>query len=82
MSVELANEIWKLVRESIPYDDREQVADTLVGILVDYGIEPAEIRQEFTGDKEVLAALKYYGEDDATYDEDEYGTDSDGDEDW
>lgn len=80
MTVQLAAEIWNLLRDSVPYDDREQVADSLVGIMVDHGYDAAEIREEFAGDSEVLKALQYYAyEDDGgegySEEDDEYGND-------
>lgn len=84
MSVQLAAEIWNLVRESVPYDDREQLADSLVGILVDHGVDLDDIKYEFNNDSDVLEALKYYVEDAEAEEEDyseDYGDDGD-DEDW
>lgn len=83
MSVELAGEIWKLVRESVPYDDREQVADSLVGILVEHGIDAADIKYEFSDDREVLQALKWYTDEEELTDEDDsYSSDGEEEEDW
>lgn len=81
MSVQLASDIWNLVRETVPYDEREQLADSLVGILVDHGFDLDDVRYEFTDDKEVLDAIKYYVED--TEEEDsEYYQPYDEDEDY
>lgn len=82
MSVIVAAEIWSLVRESVPYDDREQLADSLVGILVDHGFELDDISYEFGDDPEVRKAIKYYA-DEVEAEEDDGDYDSDGDEeDW
>jgi hypothetical protein len=80
MSVQLAAEIWGLVRDALPYDDREQLADGLVGILVDQGFDLDDISYEFTGDAEVEDAIKYYTDDVEA--EDEYEDSSEEDEDW
>lgn len=80
MSVQLAAEIWGLVRDALPYDDREQLAEGLVGILVDQGFDLDDICYEFTGDVEVEEAIKYYTDD---VDAEEEYEDRDGeDEDW
>ncbi len=80
MSVQLAAEIWSLVRDALPYDDREQLADGLVGILVDHGFDCDDIAYEFTGDAEVEIAIKYYIDDleSEEYDEE----DSNEDDEW
>lgn len=81
MSVQLASDIWKLLRESIPYDEREQLADSLIGILVDHGFDLDDVKYEFDDDQEVLDAIKYYAED--TEDEESEDYDSyDEDEDY
>lgn len=83
MSVELAGEIWRLVRESIPYDDKSSLAEGLVGILIDQGYELDDIAYEFTGDAAMQNAIKWYADEDSgDGDHDEYYDDVDGDEDW
>lgn len=81
MSVQLASDIWKLVSESIPYGEREQLADSLIGILVDHGFDLDDVKYEFDDDQDVLDAIKYYAED--TEDEESEDYDSyDEDEDY
>lgn len=80
MSVQLAAEIWGLMRESIPYDEREQLADSLVGILVDHGFDLDDISYEFSADMEVQDAIKFY-RDDNDEEVDEYENYSDEEED-
>jgi len=82
MSVSLAAEIWGLVRDALPEDDVEQLADGLVGILVDSGFDLDDIRYEFTGDREVEAAIKWYADDAETEDADDYGDGGDEDSNW
>lgn len=82
MSVQLAAEIWSLVRESIPYDDREHLADSLVSMLVDQGFDLDDIKYEFDNDSDVQDAIKYYIDDeDSEYEREEY-SDEDEDEDY
>lgn len=82
MSVSLAAEIWSLMRESVPYDDREQLADSLVGILMDHGFDLDDISYEFNDDMDVQDAIKFYREDnDEELEEYEnYSDEEDGDE--
>lgn len=83
MSVQLASDIWKLVRESIPYDEREQLADSLIGVLVDHGFDLEDVKYEFEGDHEVLDAIKYYAEDtDSETELDDFDTYGDESEDY
>lgn len=82
MSVQMAAEIWTLMRESVPYDDREQLADSLVGILMDHGFDLDDISYEFNDDADVQDAIKFYREDnDEEVDEyEKYSDEEDSDE--
>ena len=80
MSVQLAAELWVLVRDALPYDDREQLAEGIVGILVDHGFDLDDIRYEFTGDIDVEEAIKFYTDDVEV--EEEYVDREDENEDW
>lgn len=84
MSVSLAAEIWNLVRDALPEEDVEQLADGLVGILVDSGFDLDDIRYEFSGDSEVETAIKWYADDVETdvEDADDYGDGGDEDSNW
>lgn len=82
MSVSLAAEIWALVRECIPYDERNQLADSFVGILVDHGLDLDDIEYEFDGDPEVQSAIKYYADETEVEDDGDYYSDEDEDQDW
>jgi hypothetical protein len=80
MSVQLASEIWGLVRDMLPYDDREQVAEGLVGILMDHGFDLDDICYEFTGDVVVQEALRYYSEETELDEPEDYDNYSDDEE--
>lgn len=75
MSLPLVAEIWNLVRECLPYDDREQITDNMVGIMMEHGYDFEEIVDAFDGDKEIKNAVKYYREEsediESDYDEDD-----------
>lgn len=79
MSLSLVSEIWNLVSESIPLDEREQIAYNFIGILVDHGYDLDDIDYEFSDDENLIAAIKYYREDseEDEIEEDEYEDESD-----
>lgn len=81
MSVALASEIWRLVRDCIQDDELDQLADSFVGILVDHGVDLDDIRYEFDDDPQVQTAIKYYA-DETEIDEGDYYSDEDEDQDW
>lgn len=82
MSVSLAATIWGLVRDALPEDDVKNLAGELVGILVDSDYDLDDIRYEFTGDREVEAAIKWYADDAEAEDADDYGDGGDEDSNW
>lgn len=84
MSVQLAVELWNLIKDSIPYDDRDQLADSFVGIMVDHGYDLEEIRDEFINDSEIIQAVKYYvSNENESYEENKYDDSyEDEDDDW
>ena len=79
----LVNEIWSMVRESVPANDLPDLAEGMVNVLLDYDFDLDDIRAEFERDGDVLSAVdfiaEYSGEDEAEYVE--YG-DEDEDEEW
>jgi len=77
MSVELVADIWALLKENIDYGTRRESADDLINLLIDNDFSPADIKQAFRRDTEMLAALRDYKElhqddDEEEYDEEEY----------
>lgn len=71
MSLQLASEIWNLVSESIPFDEREQIAFNFVGILVDNEYDLDDIQYEFSDDDNLITAVKYYRDEYEEEDEEE-----------
>ena len=85
-NLSLVVEVWNVIKESIIGVDRVGVADNVVSLLIDHGIDADEIRRAFRGDGDIADALKFYleldGEDHSDEDEDEDGVDYNfGDED-
>lgn len=81
MSVRLASEIWNLVYESIPHDERSQIAEGLVGILMEHEYDLDDIRYEFT-DLDVQDAVKLYADETESEYDDYSEDDEQEDEDW
>lgn len=84
----LVAEVWSVIKESIIGVDRVGVADNIVSLLIDHGIDADEIRRAFRGDGDIADALKFYLEsdgesswDDEEDDEIEYRFDDEGDDD-
>lgn len=60
----LVAEVWSVIKESIIGVDRVGVADNIVSLLIDHGIDADEIRRTFRGDGDIADALKFYLESD------------------
>ena len=86
MSEQLASVIWGELKRYINTVDRAEAAETLVQILMDNDSDVEDIRDAFSGDREIKAALTSYLDNDNDYSEDEEeeedDSDYDEDEDW
>lgn len=72
MSVALAADIWNLVKDAVPYDDRAKLAAGLVSILIDHGYDTGDIAYEFNDDADVVDSVSYYSDDtDSDFEEDD-----------
>lgn len=60
MSLQLINEIWKVLKPSIEVGDTDAAAETLVTYLVEEEYSPAEIKQVFRSDSEIKEAVSFY----------------------
>jgi len=85
MSLEFIVEVWDVLRSHIDLNDRTDAADSLINLLIDNNYEPQDIKDVFSGEKEVLNALKDYLEqhdiEDDLEEEDDY-YDEDSHDDW
>lgn len=82
MSLDIVSETWTALLSHIDLNERKDAADTLVSLLIDHDYEAHEIKEAFSGHREVLSALKYYIE---QHDSDEYEDeeeDEDQDDEW
>jgi hypothetical protein len=82
MSLDFTVEIWDALRSHIDFNDRSEAADSLVNLLIDNNYEAEDIKDAFTGDKEVLIALKEYMSQHDVEDEYEDYEEDDSDEEW
>ena len=71
MSLTLLVEMWQAVKESVIASDRASVADNVVSLLIDHDISPEEIRRAFRGEGDIIDSLKFYIDDDESWEEDE-----------
>ena len=81
MSLDFVAEVWDALRSHIDLNDRTDAADSLINLLIDNNYEPEDIKDVFSGEKEVLSALKdYLEQQDIEDDYDDY--EDDNDDDW
>jgi hypothetical protein len=82
MSLEFVVEVWDALRSHIDLNDRTEAADSLINLLIDNNYEPEDIKDVFSGEKEVLSALKDYLEQQDIEDEYEDYDEDEVDDDW
>lgn len=75
MSLNLVSEIWTLLRENIPADDRDDAAHSLVELLMDQGYDLTDMAFEFSHDRHLKPAVKFYADDADEEDTDPYNDD-------
>lgn len=79
-------DVWNLMSEYVLPEDKVQLADNLIIILMDHDYSLDDVRQEFDGDAEIVDAIKFYAEDTSEETDDDelydfgYDNDSDYDE--
>ena len=81
MSVELAKEIWSELKRYVNTVDRDEAAETVVGVLIDNDVAADEIKDTFKGDSEIKRALTSYLKDHEDEHEDDEDLHDDDDED-
>ena len=70
MYSEFASELWSEMKTLVNTVDKQQAADVLVSLLIDFDEDIEDIKQAFKGDDLVKNALLYHIEEDLD-DEDE-----------
>ena len=75
MNLQLIADTWSELRRYIIATDMQDAADSVVGLLLDNNIDPADIKEAFGDDPDVRKSLGGYHDDDvdedAVYDYDE-----------
>ena len=71
MSEQLAAELWGELKRFVNTVDRAEAAETVVQILMDNDSDVEDIRDAFSGDRDIKAALTSYLDNDKDYAEDE-----------
>lgn len=80
MSVQLASELWNLVRDSVNEDVVSELAESFVAILLDHGHDLDDIKYEFD-DENIQDAIKFYA-DEEVQDESDEEYDDEQESDW
>jgi hypothetical protein len=70
------SDVWNLMSDYVNPEDRSQLADNLIIILMEHDYDLEDIRHEFDGDSDIMEAVKFYSEDTT----DDYETDEEYDE--
>jgi hypothetical protein len=70
MQLDLVQESWQELKRYINTMDRSDAAEGLVSVLIENGIDAEDIRDTFTSDSDIKAALSGYVDDDDQEDED------------
>lgn len=82
MHESVASEIWGELKRYINTVDRNDAAETVVGILIDNDCDVDDIKEAFKGDRDIKRALTVYLDNDKDYEEeDEEYIDEDADSD-
>lgn len=81
MSLNVASELWEVLREHIDLNDRRDAADSLVSYLIENNYEIDDIKDEFR-DKDITKALKDYAAEHFQEEDYEEYEDEDQEEDW
>ena len=82
MNLDFVAEVWDALRSHIDFNDRSEAADSLVNLLIDNNYEAEDIKDAFSGEKEVITALKEYMAQLDTEDAYEDYDEDDADEEW
>lgn len=80
-------QVWVILKDRIPVEERDEVASDIVLYLMDQGYELDDMSYQFADDRHLLSSVKFYADDadaeeegwEEEWDEDE---DQDGDPDW
>jgi hypothetical protein len=69
MSLNFISEVWECLRFHLDPSERTLAAEDLINLLIDNDYEASEIKQAFSGDKDIISALKSHADQEAEYDD-------------
>jgi preprotein translocase subunit Sec63 len=82
MDEHLVSVIWEELKRYINTVDRAEAAETVVQILMDNDSDVEDIREAFSSDRDIKAALTTYLDNDKDYSEDEEDEEEDDEDDY
>lgn len=83
MSITVIAEVWRALKFEIDGSNLPEAAETLVNVLIENDYEPADIKEAFRRETEVVQALRDYNsqfEEEEEYEEYEEDEDNEDDE--
>lgn len=74
--------VYEVLKRYISTTDMRDAAEDVLNVLIDHDVHPDDVRETFSGEKEMVTALKAYQDDEADYDDDEDFVDDEDYDDW
>ena len=83
MSITVIAEVWRALKFEIDGSNLPDAAETLVNVLIENDFEPADIKEAFRRETEVMQALRDYNSqyEEEEFEEEEYEEDEDHEDD-
>jgi hypothetical protein len=83
MSITVIAEVWRALKFEIDGSNLPEAAETLVNVLIENDFDPAEIKEAFRRETEVMQALRDYNSqyEEEEYEEEDYEEDEDNEDD-
>jgi len=83
MSITVIAEVWRALKFEIDVSNLPDAAETLVNVLIENDFEPADIKEAFRRETEVMQALRDYNSqyEEEEFEEEDYEEDEDNEDD-
>jgi hypothetical protein len=83
MSITVIAEVWRALKFEIDGSNLPDAAETLVNVLIENDFEPADIKEAFRRETEVMQALRDYNSqyEEEEFEEEDYEEDEDNEDD-
>lgn len=69
MSLNLISEVYECLRFHLDPSERSVAAEDLINLLIDNDFEVGAIKEAFSGDKDIISALKSHTDQEVEYDD-------------